>query len=377
MAGLYLHIPFCLAKCAYCDFNSQTAPPSLVDAYLDALDRELASVGRRWPHPVDTVHVGGGTPTILEPVRIERILDRVRASFRVAADAEVAIEANPGTVDRGSAAALHGMGFNRVSLGVQSLDDAVLARIGRVHDGAAARRAYDALRAAGFDNVGVDLIHGLPGQTPEGWRRDLAGVISWGPEHFSLYGLGLERGTPLARLVSRGVVTLPSEEETADMYEAAREMAATAGYGHYEISNWARPGFRSRHNLGYWTGEPYAAAGAGAHSYGGRSDPVRRANVRRIESYIRRASAGRSPVSFRERLDSHRARAEALMLALRLIDGVLPEEFAAAWRADPLAEFAQAITRACGKGIMEFAGGRLRLTPAGILLSNEFFRDLF
>ncbi len=173
MAGLYLHIPFCVAKCAYCDFNSRTAPPSLVDAYLAALDRELASVGRRWPHPVDTVHVGGGTPTILEPVQ-DGAHPRPGASVvQGGAGAEVAVEANPGTVGRGSAAALRGKGFNRVSLGVQSLDDAVLAGIGRVHDAAAARRAFDALRAAGFDNVGIDLIHGLPG------RRRRGGGATW------------------------------------------------------------------------------------------------------------------------------------------------------------------------------------------------------
>jgi oxygen-independent coproporphyrinogen-3 oxidase len=377
MAGLYIHIPFCVAKCAYCDFNSRSAPAPLVAAYLAALRDELASTGRRWPHPVDTLHVGGGTPTTLDRRSLAGLLDRVRSSFRVAPGAEVAVEANPGTIGRGSAAALRETGFNRVSLGVQSLDDRVLAAIGRAHDAAAARRAYDALRRAGFDNVGIDLIHGLPGQTVAGWRRDLARVISWGPEHLSLYGLGLERGTPLARQVRRGAVSLPPEEESAAMYDAAREMAAAAGYEQYEISNWARPGFRSRHNVGYWTGEAYAAAGAGAHSYGGRLDPVRRANVRRIESYIGRIVAGRSPVSFRERLEPRRARAEALMLSLRLTAGVSPAAFAAAWGGDPLEEFAPAIARATGKGIVEIAGGRLRLTPAGVLLSNDFFRDLF
>ncbi len=201
-------------------------------------------------------------------------------------------------------------------------------------------------------------------------------MISWGPEHLSLYGLGLERGTPLARLVRRGEMTLPPEEESAAMYEAARETAAAAGYEQYEISNWARPGFRSRHNVGYWTGEPCAAVGAGAHWSGGRSDPVRRANVRGVESYIRRISAGRSPVTFRERLEPHRHAGRGADARLAPDRRGLPEEFARAWGADPLEEFAPAITGP-RQGDPRTRRRPPAPHPAGVLLSNDFFRDLF
>jgi len=338
--------------------------------------REIAGAqeaGRR----VATVYFGGGTPSLLAPGALGEVLDALGRVFAIDADAEVTIEVNPGTVDRGSAAALRRLGFNRASLGVQSLDDATLARIGRTHSAAQAREAFAALRAAGFGNVGVDLIHGLPGQTPAAWRSGLREAVALGPEHLSLYALGLEAGTPLAEAAAHGALALPGEEEEMEMLRIAAAEAAAGGYERYEISNWARPGFRSRHNLACWRLAEYRGFGAAAHSFLRRPEPVRLANLDDPAAYAEAVAAGRPPLAAAEEPDPQRLAGEALMLALRTTEGADEAAFAAAHGGAPAELFPGAVAHGLRRGWLERAAGRLRLTGSGLLFSNAVFRDLF
>jgi oxygen-independent coproporphyrinogen-3 oxidase len=376
--GLYLHFPFCLSKCRYCDFASRPAAPGEVGRYLEALRREIAASvvpgGRR---PASTIYLGGGTPTLLEAPQLGVVLGELRAAHPPADGAEVTIEANPGTVSARKAAALAALGVNRVSLGVQSFDDAQLRGLGRTHSAAEAEAAFGILRRAGFGNVGIDLIHSLPGQRPAAWRRDLARAVALAPEHLSLYALTLEPGTPLARERDRGALPLPSEEEELEMLADAREMTAAAGYERYEVSSFARPGFRSRHNTDTWSLAEYRGFGAAAHSFRRLPAPERTANAADIAAYTGAVLAGRSPVAHRETVPPLRLAGEALMLALRTRDGVDAAAFAAEHGAPPAALFPGAARLGAARGWLEEAGGRLRLTEEGILLSNQLFRLLF
>ncbi|HEY7294418.1 MAG TPA: radical SAM family heme chaperone HemW, partial [Dehalococcoidia bacterium] len=286
--GLYLHLPFCDHKCAYCDFNSYAGLDHLIPAYSDALVRDIVlwrdlAAGSE----VVTVFLGGGTPSLTPLPQLERIFGAVRRSFALAEDTEVTLEANPGTVDAPYLRGLRELGVNRLSLGVQSFDDGELRRLDRIHDAAQAIAAYRAARAAGFENVNLDLIFGLEGQSPDGWRANLRIAAELAPEHLSLYGLTVEPGTKLAWQVEHGATPAPDPDLQADMYEAAAELMAAAGYVQYEISNWSRLGRACRHNLIYWRNEPYLGLGAGAHS---RFVGQRFAMVRPPAGYIARVA---------------------------------------------------------------------------------------
>ena len=376
MLGIYIHIPFCAAKCRYCDFVSRALDPGGLEAYLEALRLEIASApeaGRR----TGSVFLGGGTPSLLSGEQLGGLLGTVRATFDLAPAAEVTIEANPGTLSAGKAAAYRALGVNRLSLGVQSFDDALLARIGRRHTGEEAVAAYEGLRRAGFGNVALDLIHGLPGQTPELWRRDLSRAISLGPEHLSLYALGVEEGTALAGDLLAGRLALPSEQEELEMLSLAVVLTAAAGYERYEISNFALPGRRCRHNLDCWNLVEYRGFGAGAHSYLRSPSPRRTANTPDIDDYVRRIAAGGDAVCLREDPAPRQLAGEALMLGLRTADGVDETAFATAHGAFPAALFPEAAALGGERGWLKRADGRLRLTETGILFSNEIFRLLF
>jgi oxygen-independent coproporphyrinogen-3 oxidase len=376
-AGLYVHLPFCPAKCRYCGFNSRPAIRPLLEEYLEALGAEIASAGEELTGTVDTVYLGGGTPTVLSGKQLERLLGAVRRHAPPAPGAEVTVEANPGTVDPDKARLLRRLGVNRVSLGVQSLDDRLLERLGRVHDAAGARGVFGTLRKAGFANVAVDLIYGLPGQSRERWRRDLAEVVAWRPEHLSLYALSVEPGTPFSRAARRGTLGLPAEEEVVAMYRDARRLTAAAGYEHYEISNWARPGFRSRHNSRYWAMDDYRGVGAGAHSFSPGPPARRWANVADPAAYVRRWREGRSPVAMREMLPPRTLLAEAVMLGLRTREGILRRTFLRRFGVDPLNAFEDELSASIERGWLSRARGRLRLTERGVLFSNELFAPLF
>ncbi len=320
---------------------------------------------------------GGGTPSLLDGGQLARLLAAVRNAFAVDPGAEISIEANPGTLTPAKAAAFRASGVNRVSLGVQSLDDTLLARIGRRHSRREALAAFEMLRAAGFDNLGLDLIHGLPGQRPAIWRRDLERAIALGPEHLSLYALGIEAGTAFAAERAAGRLELPDERQELEMLDLARALTAPAGYEQYEISNFARPGRRSRHNLDCWRLGEYRGFGAGAHSLLRGPAPLRLANTPDVDDYVRRIAAGAEAIAMRESPSPRQFAGEALMLGLRTADGVDESAFTLDHGAPPATLFPEAAALGTERGWLERSGGHLRLTAEGILFSNEIFRLLF
>jgi oxygen-independent coproporphyrinogen-3 oxidase len=376
--GLYVHIPFCVRKCGYCNFLSVARPGGdLVERYLRGLALELEAFPGGKGRPVDTLYVGGGTPTLLDEGQLDFLFGAIRSAVSLDGDAEITVEANPGTIDKGKADRLRELGVNRVSLGVQSFDDGLLHRLGRIHDAAGAREAFGILRGAGFGNVSIDLIYGLPGQTLSRWGRDMEEALALRPEHLSLYGLTVEEGTPLAGEQRAGKLNLPGESETANLYLRADSLADEAGYDHYEISSWSLPGRQSRHNLGCWGMRDYYGAGAGAHSFRHAPEAVRSGNVEDVAEYLRRVEAGDRPEAFRERLPDKTLAGETLMLGLRLREGVDRGSFSEEFGADPVDLFPEALSLAAEKGWLERGADRLRLTVEGMLFSDEIFIRLF
>jgi oxygen-independent coproporphyrinogen-3 oxidase len=380
--SLYVHIPFCTAKCGYCDFNSYARQEHLIPAYGETLLREAqlwrsAAAGR----PVATVFFGGGTPSLMPLEEMRRLMEGLRASFDVATDAEVSLEANPGSIDEPYLRGLLDLGFNRLSLGVQSFHDDELRALDRLHSAEDARRAVRAARAAGFSNVNLDLIFGLPEQPMERWGRSVEEALAFAPEHLSLYALTVEEGTPLARNVARGRTPAPDPDAQADQYEWTQERLKRAGYEHYEISNWARPGCRCRHNLTYWECREYLGLGAGAHSY---LNGVRFAAAKLPaqyqalveESWCEAGEGGATPmrqVVSGETITPELAMADALILGLRLVEGVSVEGYRGRFGVDALEAFGDALAEPFAWGLLETRDGRLRLTQRGRLLSNEVF----
>ena len=302
---------------------------------------------------------------------IEQILDTSRQAFRVDPQAEITAEANPGTADAELFAALRGMGVNRLSMGVQSFDDAELKWLGRIHDAAEAESAYDAARRAGFDNINLDFIFGLPGQSAGIWSRTLDRAIRLAPDHISLYSLTVEHGTPLYDAVRRGVQAPPDDDVAADFYLLASDMLAAAGYAQYEISNWSRPGLACRHNLVYWRHQPYLGFGPGAHSFDGTR---RWWNVKPVPQYIQRVTAGESPERDGEPIDRALAMGEFMMLGLRLVaEGVTEARFRARFGVAFSSVFPDEIEDLERRGLLERSPDRVRLTSAGRLLGNQVF----
>jgi len=357
-AGLYVHVPFCLTRCGYCDFNAHAGLEHLKVPNVDALCREADLVAEGWTGVrFVSVFLGGGTPTTLASGTIGELLGHVRDTFDVAADAEVTCEANPDTVDGRSLSALRVAGVTRLSLGVQSFDPAVLRSLERVHPPESVRRAYEAARTAGFDSVNLDLIYGAHGEGLHSWRRTLDHAVALGPDHLSCYALTVEPSTSLGRAVSSGDVPPPDPDLQAEMYEAACDVLGSAGYGHYEVSNWARPGNRCLHNLGYWEGRPYLGLGAGAHSFrGGR----RWWNVRPPGRYAELAGAGRRAVAGEERLAPDEAQLERVLLGVRSAHGI-----PASWVP------AEAAAGFVDRGLARVDGERFALTERGMFLANE------
>jgi oxygen-independent coproporphyrinogen-3 oxidase len=389
--ALYVHIPFCQAKCPYCDFNSYAGLEGLMAPYVDALIAEMA-LWREATHDarVATVFFGGGTPSVLPLADTERIFAALHRSFSAGGgpDAEITVEANPGSADSARLAGLRRLGFNRLSLGVQSFQDDELSAsggLGRIHSAAEARQAYHAARRAGFENVNLDLIYGLPGQALAAWQRTLAEAIALRPEHLSLYALTLEEGTPLAADVAHGRQPAPDPDLAADMYLWASEALAAAGYQHYEISNWALPGYRCRHNLIYWHNQPYLGLGAGAHSCLGG---FRFAAVRDPRAYIREVMAtgaipfddglaacltGLRHLESVVQVTDARAMAETAILGLRLVEGLSLAAFRRRFGVGLSSVYGPAVAELTALGLLERSSGRLRLTSKGRLLGNEAF----
>ena len=376
--SLYVHIPYCDSKCPYCDFNSYAAKRWPEGAYVDALTTEIghyAAVDPWRDATLETIFFGGGTPSLFDPRSIGRVLEAVDRTWPAPPEGEreVTMEANPGTVDleklRGFAAA----GVNRISFGVQSFDDRHLARLGRIHDARRAREAIELAGSAGFANLNLDLIFAVPGQSLAEWESDLRTAISLSPRHVSAYNLTFEEATPFEAMRRKGEIQpLPEEIEVA-MFTRTREILAGAGYGAYEISNFAPPGSECRHNLNYWRSGDYLGVGAGAHSFARLGDGGRRwSNQKLPANYIERAAATGEARVFEETLRPDQSRGEFVFLGLRLTEGFAASEFEARFGADFLAAFphAAAFER---DGLLERSAGRWRLTERGLLLADSVF----
>ncbi|NNG21119.1 coproporphyrinogen III oxidase [Naumannella sp. ID2617S] len=371
--GIYLHVPFCRTRCGYCDFNTYTAAElgpgasrsDYVDSALAELDLAARVLGDRVPR-VDTVFVGGGTPTLLPPTELGRLLGGVGERFGLADDAEVTTESNPDSVSAADLARLREAGFTRISFGMQSAAEHVLRVLDREHTPGRAQQAVAEARAAGFDQVSLDLIFGTPGETLDDWRVSLQAVLDAEVDHVSAYALIVEEGTRLASRIRRRELPAPDDDDLADKYLLAEEMLSAQGFSAYEVSNWARtPQARCRHNLAYWRGDNWWGIGPGAHSHIGG---VRFWNVKHPTAYAGRLVAGESPAYAREALDAETRRMERVLLELRLADGL------------PLAVLTDSersrVTDPVRRGLAELRDDRLVLTLTGRLLADGVVRDL-
>ncbi len=379
--ALYVHVPFCVKRCGYCDFASEARPEGRegdlrVARYLEALSEE-ASRSERKGSPVATVYVGGGTPTALTDAELGKLFEIVGADFDLSEVSELTVEANPGTIDERRLSHLGGLGAARLSLGVQTFDDRGLRLLGRAHDSREAVAAFEAARAAGFDDVSVDLMFALPGQKLEDVRRDVARLVELGPEHVSLYGLTYEAGTRLAKLRDEGAIIPVPEELEREMYLAVIDDLEAAAYVQYEISNFAREGRECVHNRAYWAGGEYVGLGPSAASY---LAGERRRNASTLDEYAERVLGGESPAVETERLDPEPAAREALMLALRTRRGADRGEFEArtGFTLDGL--LGESGRRLVDAGWLEFVGegkkGRLRLTRKALPVADEILAEL-
>ena len=364
-AGLYIDFPFCLARCSFCAFNIQGYREGLAERYIGALRREMLLYAEApiWQERVLTsVYFGGGTPTLYPPAVLADLLSLCRQSFPMAADAEVTIEAHPATIHLSNLAPLREGGINRLSMGVQSFSDAHLQALGRHHTAEAARLAFHAARAAGFANIGIDLMYALPGSSVMEWEETLQSAIALSPEHLSLYCLSIEEGTLFHKKEKAGLLSLPSEAEVILLYQAAQKRLKEAGYEQYEISNFARPGHACRHNLLYWNRNESLGVGLSAHSYLNREY---RANTDSLPDYLDQIASGRLPIAQTEKISFEAALKDRIIFGLRKIEGI-PFHFLG--QDLSLEETARQLI---GEGLLIHEEDRLRLSSKGILLADE------
>jgi len=388
--ALYVHIPFCETKCPYCDFNTYAAIEPLMPAYGKALQSEIALWGALLHNPeVHSVFFGGGTPSYLPAERIQSAMQTIRSAFSLQPDAEVTLEANPGDFTARKLDAYLACGVNRLSIGVQSFDDDLLKILGRRHTAADASRAYRMAADAGFRNISLDLMYGLPHQRLEQWQHTLGKALELAPPHISMYCLTLEGNTPMEHSVAQGKMPEPDADLAADMYIMAQSDMARDGYRHYEISNWAQPNALSRHNLTYWRNEPYLGVGPGAHSYLCKR---RFFNIKSPREYIRRMQSASVPVRVAspqdaisavpvvedvERIDAPLEIAETLMMGLRLDSGVSIDGFAKRFGAPPSRYYAATFAELTALGLLHTQDAALRLTERGRMMGNEVFSRFF
>lgn len=387
--SLYIHIPFCKTKCPYCDFNTYQGIDDLMDPFLGALRVELELWGKVLDHPpVNTVFFGGGTPSYLPDGRIGEVLSTTRDAFDLGENAEITVEANPGDLDQAACQRMLRQGVNRLSIGTQSFNNDLLTLLGRRHDADTAVTALDAARSAGFTNVNLDFMYGIPRQTMAQWEDTLARLTELAPQHISLYALTLEEGTPLQRWVSQGELPAPDQDLAADMYHRAEDALEQAGYGHYEISNWSFPGCQARHNLAYWLNESYLGVGPGAHSsldhyrfwdmdsprgYISQVKKWREAGPVPLDSITAAVLESIPQVGGQEHIDSNTECGEAMFLGLRLLDGMDLADASARVGRDLESHFSPQIQELVADGLLEQKGSQLRLTKAAYLVANQVF----
>ena len=387
--GLYVHVPFCKTKCPYCDFNTYQGIEGQMGAYLEAVTAELRLWGNALGHPrVRTVFFGGGTPSYLPAGYIGAILQAASDSFAVDPSAEITIEANPGDLDTAACRGILRQGVNRLSIGVQSLDNGLLQLLGRRHSANGAIAAFRTARDAGFDNVNLDLMYGLPHQTGSQWEDTITRLAAQEPEHVSLYALTLEEGTPMRVWADQGKIPEPDPDVAADMYAVARDVLSAAGYHHYEISNWAKPGLQSRHNLVYWRNEPYLGVGPGAHSrlgdyrfwtvpapreYSSRAVEWLAAPVQNWAAFGETELRQARTIGGWEHIDADTACAETMFLGLRLLDGLDMTQASDAMGQDLARRYAAEIAELLELGLLLREGDILRLAPSAYLIANQVF----
>ena len=373
--GLYIHIPFCRSKCGYCSFASIPWEEALAERYWRAVVREMESataVEGRAPEPVDTIFFGGGTPSLLPGEHIAGILDACRRLFRLEPGCEISLEANPGALVNEKVRVYRSSGVNRISLGGQSFVDEELAAIGRAHTVRQIAESMGMLRSLELENISLDLILGLPGQTERSWFDSLGRTVALAPAHLSIYMLELETKSPLYRSVAEGRQTLPEEDSVADWYLQSIDFLDSHGYGQYEISNFCRSGCECRHNLKYWLRQPVLGFGAAAHSFDGGS---RSANIADVAGYVSAVESGVSPVAWSSVVDAEAEMGEMLYLGLRLNRGLDWEMVRRACRSNRLVDCECSLKEMAGIGLVAWEGGRVRLTRRGMLLSNEVFQQ--
>ena len=378
--GIYIQVPFCQAKCTYCNFHTGVVARERYQPYVDAVCREISETREFRGDVIDTIYVGGGTPSLLAPAALTKMLETLREIYQIEAP-EITLEADPETIDPQKASVWLAAGFNRVSMGVQSFHDNELRAAGRMHRRVDVFRAVEALRAIGFENISMDLIAGLPHQTRESWEASVDELLAIRPEHVSIYVLEIDEGSRLGRESLAGGVRysaaeIPSDDAQAEFYESACARLAAAGYEHYEISNWALPGKRSRHNLKYWRRELYLGFGAGAHSF---DSATRWANVHDSMRYVELIGKGISTREQIEPVTSEQALDEELFLGLRQLEGIDLDAIAARSNGEfsrRQASLRDGIRRLQAEGLVETAGSRVRLAPSRLTVSNEVFVEL-
>ncbi len=371
--GIYVHVPFCRRKCIYCGFYSLPRSGGDFSAYLEALDRECAM--RRGEYgvlPVDTVFFGGGTPSLLEPEDITAAIGSLRRNFDLSGVSEFTFESNPGTLTKAKLDAMRSSGVNRLSMGLQSSDEGLLHLIGRVHDRKTFEESFRLARGAGFDNISVDMIFGLPGETLAQVEADIDYLLSVHPEHISAYSLMIDPGTPLESMLDSGLLTLPSEDDERAMYYAYRRRLADAGYLQYEISNWCLPGRESRHNIRYWRDRDYLGLGPAAHSLMGNR---RFANPESVDGWISALSNGCDPSELLETRSRNDHMTEFMFTGLRMLAGVQKTEFRQKFGCDIDDEYPGVAAKLEARGLLAQDGESLRLSDLGLDLANQVFLE--
>lgn len=366
--GLYVHVPFCASKCAYCDFASYAGREADIPRYVDTVVREIGRRGAETGHPkADTIFLGGGTPSLLDEFQATRILDALFEAFPMEEGAEITCECNPGTLTTPFARAARKAGVNRLSLGAQARQAHLLCLIGRIHDWEKVTASVEIARQAGFDNINLDLMLGLPSQTVSDVRGTLEAALALSPTHLACYGLIAEEGTPLCRDITAGKLALPDEDIERDMYELARQTLAEHGFHQYEISNFARQGYACRHNVGCWTRVPYLGFGCAAHGF---FQECRTMNPSQLDAYL----AGEEPET--EQVSREEARFESMMLGLRMTRGVKDEDFTRMHGMSIREAFGEKLDKPINGGLLEWHEGDLRLTRLGMDLQNSVLVNL-
>ena len=371
-SSIYIHIPFCATKCYYCAFNTYAFHKEEAKAYLTALRTEMELYASE-TDPLQTIFIGGGTPSILSANALARLFTDIHQHFQITSNAEITVECNPGTVDSEKLKVMRDNGVNRLSFGLQAMQDETLRQLGRIHTVAEFLQSYRLAREGDFENINIDLIFALPDQTMEAWQHTLNEVISLEPNHISAYNLVMEEATPFYEWWQADKLHLPTEDTEADMFQYTIDTLTTHGYGHYEICNFAKPDHFARHNLVYWNNQPCIGLGAGACGY---VKGVRYTNIRGIAPYINKLSQRHKPIADTERLTGHAEKAETLMLALRKREGISLDVYRDRFGEEIEVAFGSILKRWIDLELLERTTTHFRLTPRGLFLANEVFVEL-